>query len=286
MSLRRRIKDPAQYKSVLNPRRDDMYPIIFSIGSVNIYTHGVMIALGSLIGGYVFFLLAKKENLQSKYIFDICLYSLIIGLIGARLIFVIFNFYQFNSWQNILYLSLGGFISFGGIIFGYLTAALYLRAKKENILRFFELGTVGFFLGWAIGKVGCFLNGDTPGLRTQSKMAIGGQFPVALFEAFWALLIFLALYLLITYQKNLIRKFKTGSIFLFGFALYFLGRFFIDFARDEKIFFWNLRLEQFASLLFFIITLIFLILINRAYISRKNKVYPNINGENNVKKNI
>lgn len=230
-----------------------MYPILFSIGSVNFYTHGVAIALGAFLGGLVIFYLAKKFGLLRKNLFDLLVYSLFLGIIGARLAYLIFYYYQFPNWKEMLLIWYGGLVSFGGIIGGFLAAGLILKKRQENILKWFDIGIIGFFVGWIFGKIGCLLSGDTPGIMSQSKIAIWGQVPVALFESIWAGLLVIGLYLLLTQKKW---QLKDGFIFLVGLVGYALGRFVIDFGRAGSIIFLHLKYSQIASLAIMLICLI------------------------------
>lgn len=230
-----------------------MYPILFSIGSVNFYTHGVAIALGAFLGGLVIFYLAKKEGLSRKNLFDLLVYSLFLGIIGARIVYLIFYYYQFPNWKEMLLIWYGGLVSFGGIIGGFLAAGLILRKRGENILKWFDIGIIGLYVGWIFGKIGCLLSGDTLGIISQSKIAIWGQIPVALFEPIWAGLLIIGLYLLLVQKRW---QLKNGFIFLVGLAGYALGRFVIDFWRVGRIIILHLKSSQLASLGIILICLI------------------------------
>ncbi len=242
-----------------------MYPILFSIGSVNFYTHGLMIALGALIGGTIVFYLAKKENLSRKFLFETLVYSLFLGIIGARIAYVIVYYYQFSNWYEMGLFWYGGLVSFGGMIGGFLAGGLILWRRKENVLKWFDIGVIGFLFGWAIGKIGCLLSADTPGIASKVKIAIGGQIPVALFESIWAICLgFLLLYLFL-YQRGWLAKLKVGFLFLIGLAGYALGRFVIDFWRIDQIIVLKLKSGQIASLILFLIiaVLIYLYIFKR-----------------------
>lgn len=251
-----------------------MYPIFFSLGRVNFYTHGLMIALGCLIGGYLIFYLAKQERLPRKFLFDLLVFSLFAGIIGARIAYVILYYYQFQNWHEMLLVWYGGLVSYGGIILGFLVAGLILRKKRQNVLQWFDIGIIGLLLGWVFGRVGCLLSGDTPGLTSLAKIAIWGQIPVALFEAIWSFILAGVLFYFYRYQREFIRKFGNGFIFFSGIALYSLGRFIIDFWRQDSMLYF-LKAGQAVSLVVFIGT----ILILSIYYFRKRKG-DNYAGEN------
>lgn len=233
-----------------------MYPILFHLGSVNFYTHGLMIALGAILGGGLIFYLAKKEGLSRGHLLDTLIYSLFVGIIAARITYLIFYYYQFSNWKDMFLIWYGGLVSFGGILGGFLAAALILRKRGENILKWFDLGIIGVLVGWAIGKVGCLLSLDTPGIASPAKVAIWGQIPVALFESIWALILAGVLLYLFIFQKNWLSKYRDGLLFFIGLAGYSLGRFIIDFWRVEDIIFLNLKASQIASAVLFLVAAI------------------------------
>ena len=72
-----------------------MYPVLFQIGPVSIYTYGLFVALGFLVG----ILVAKKEAARlgqsPEQIGDLCFYILIAAIVGSRLFYVAVNFSQF-----------------------------------------------------------------------------------------------------------------------------------------------------------------------------------------------
>jgi len=236
-----------------------MYPILFSFGQINIYNHGLMMVLGSIAGGFFLYHLATREKLKTNFILDLVVYSVFGGIIGARLAYFIVYFNQFNSWQEIFYLWNGGMISFGGMIGGLLFAWLILSLRKEKVLPWMDIGFIGLMLGWAIGRVGCFLNGDSVGLATNSFLGFYGRWPTQLYESSWSLIVVAFGYYLIGKRKAW--KLPEGSVFLIAAASYALGRFLIDNLREEEFVLGLIKPGQLASLIIFIIALIGIIVL-------------------------
>ncbi len=227
-----------------------MYPIIFSIGRVNVYTHGLLMVLGVTLGGLAIYFLARKEKYDTSFLFDLLIYAFLGGLIGARMFYVIIYFHQFGTIKEALFIWYGGLVSFGGILGGLLTAYFILKTKRENIYQWFDIGAIGLMLGWAIGRIGCLLNGDSFGIINASKIAIWGRIPTQLFESAWTLLVAVGLYFIFRRKKQY--NLPAGVIFFLGLAGYALGRFAIDFYRDETIFFLNLKAGQIGSIILII----------------------------------
>lgn len=234
-----------------------MYPILFSLGRLHVYTHGLLMAIGGIVGGLTIYYLARQKKLPTDFVLDLCVYSLFAGIIGARILFVILYFDQFQSFREMLYIWYGGLVSYGGLIGGLLIAWLYLRAKKQPVLKWFDLGVIGLLVGWVFGRVGCLLNGDSVGIISQSKIAIWGRIPTQVFESIWAIIAAKLCYFGLNKQTTQVKKhLPDGIIFILGLGLYAIGRFVIDFYRDEPITLWILKDGQIASLLVLILAIL------------------------------
>lgn len=231
-----------------------MYPILLSVGRINVYSHGLMIAIGAAIGGYLVYVLAKRRGLNTSILFDVIVYSLLGGLVGARLLYLILYPNQFSGFIAMISIWYGGLVSFGGIVAGLFIAWAILKAKKEPVSQWFDIGIIGLFVGWIFGRIGCLLNGDSLGIMSASKIAIWGRIPTQIFESILAMLItILCLWLL---RKKADLKLPDGLIFLIGIGTYGLGRFIIDFYLDENNFFLFLNTSQIGSIILFLIALI------------------------------
>jgi phosphatidylglycerol:prolipoprotein diacylglycerol transferase len=216
-----------------------------------------MMVLGVVAGGFVVYAIARKQNLNTGFLFDLIVYSLLFGILGARVLYVILYHNQFADVKEMLFIWFGGLVSYGGMAGGLLCAYLMLKQKKENVYKWFDIGIIGINLGWAIGRIGCLLNGDSYGLLSSSKIAIWGRFPTQLFETFWCLLVSIGLYLIYNNKDKF--KLPDGVIFYLGLALYAIGRFVIDFWRDENIILIGLKAGQIGSLIILIISALLIV---------------------------
>lgn len=235
-----------------------MYPILWSFGKINIYSHGLLMALGAIIGGVILYYLARKKNLPTNFILDLIVLGMVGGLIGARLLYFWLYLNQFEHWYEIFFVWWGGLVSFGGLGAALLVAAIYLKNKRQSVWQWFDLGIIGILVGWAIGRIGCFLAGDVVGILTHSGLAVGGRWPIPLFESAWCLLIGMACFILLIQKKWLI---QPGLIFNIGLGLYGLGRFIIDFLKEENTLFWQLKFSQVGDLLIVALAIIFIFII-------------------------
>jgi len=234
---------------------------------MNFYSHGLLIGLGVLAGGLLLFYLARKKDLSTDFIFDLVVIATVGGLIGARVLYFIFYRDQFVAWYEVFYIWYGGLVSFGGLLGGILTGVFYLKARGENVWKWLDLSIIGLMTGWAIGRVGCLLNGDSVGILTTSKLAITGRFPTQVFESIWSLVV---VGFCLIFYKYKPRELGAGSVFSAGLFLYGIGRFFIDIWRDEPVLFWLIKPGQLTSLIMISIALIIFGLINYKLLRRRH----------------
>lgn len=242
-----------------------MYPILFQIGNLTFYTHGVVAVLGIIIGSLIAYSLARRKQLDTEYFFDIIVFTILLGIIGARIAYFIVYPDQFKNLSQIIFLWDGGLISFGGFILAGITLALLLKAQKRPIFKWLDIISIGFFLGLAIARLfGDILAGEYAGTPTDSKLlkvfSSNSVVLVPFFEGILCLIIFITAILLF---KKYYEKLLPGLLFMGSILAYTLGRFFIDFGRDEADLFLKFSLGQVVSALIFIISAISIILVIR-----------------------
>jgi phosphatidylglycerol:prolipoprotein diacylglycerol transferase len=232
-----------------------MYPELFKIGSLTFYTHGVLAVFGIFLGSLAIYLLARKEKIKNGFLFDNVVYSVLVGIIFARITYFFVYSDQFSSIKEIFYIWQGGMVSYGGFIPGFITFILLLKAQKAQLSRWLAISAIAFPIGLFWGRIGNIFAGEYSGVLTTSKFNLGGVIPVPLYEA--TLLVLIIACLLLMYKKWH-KLFEQYSFFIFILS-YTLGRFIIDFWRDESKILFNISLGQMVSLLIFIITAIFLV---------------------------
>ncbi len=235
-----------------------MHPVIWSVGKINIYSHGLLVAVGVIAGGILLYFSARRK-IPTDLIPGLIFWALTGALVGARLLYFVLYFEAFNRWYELFFLWQGGLVSFGGLAGGLVTAAFYLKYKKQSVWLWFDATAAPFFLGWAIGRVGCFLTGDVSGY-------------VPLYESALSLGITVLVLIFTLGQKTL---FKTGLIFAFSLGLYGLGRFMIDFIRDDDLL-WQLKLSQIGDLSTVIIAIILVFILYLKWERRAHGFQRNI----------
>jgi len=145
-----------------------MKPIIFSIGSFDIYGYGLMIALGVMAAVVLAEKRSPKYGLDGDHIFNIGIWAALCGLAGAKILYWIVELPSILEDPSLL-LDIGsGFVVYGGIIGGILGGWLYCRRKKISFLKYFDIVMPSVALGQAFGRLGCLLAGCCYGRETDS----------------------------------------------------------------------------------------------------------------------
>ena len=271
-----------------------MDPVMFSLFGIDVHWYSILILIGIIIG----LILVEKEAKKFKYpkdlIFNIAFWAIIMGIIGARLYYVIFNFsYYKNNLLEIFSIWNGGLAIHGGLIAGVLTVIFFARKYHLNFLKLLDMAAPSIILAQAIGRWGNFFNGEAHGIATtytQLKnlfvpefiiegMNIGGIYylPTFYFESLWCLLGFVVLILIKKYKYI-----KIGATTCIYLMWYSLGRFFIEAWRTDSLMIGGFKIAQIISIALFVAGLIYLI-----YLSRKGKyenLYNDINEKRVVKK--
>ena len=203
---------------------------LFQLGSLTIYTYGFFVMISILAAALIIYLLCQKSKLNKAVIFDLVIYTLLLGVIGARIAYFILYPDQFQSLLEIFKIWQGGLVSWGGFIFGVVAAIVVLKIYHENVLKWLDILAISSLLGLAIGRFGSFLSGELAGLPYSGPLSIAGFYPVTLYESMFLLILFFVC--LVFYLK--FKSQSTPGIFILGiFATYSLGRFLIDFFRQE-----------------------------------------------------
>src|SRR5438046_293180 len=105
-----------------------MYPELFSIGPVTVYTYGVLLAASYLLGLQFAIRRARKWGLDASRVLDLGIYIIIAALVGAKLLLIITDFDQFKaSPADLLSIARSGGVFYGGLITAIAVAFWYIH---------------------------------------------------------------------------------------------------------------------------------------------------------------
>jgi len=211
---------------------------LLQIGPITIYGYGLMIAIGVIVAYLVGEYRAKKQGLSPDELFYLTITCLAGGIVGAKLLFYIVEIKQIIANPKLLLDIKNGFVVYGGIIGGIFAGYLYTKIRKLSFLKYFDLVMPSIALAQAFGRIGCAFAGCCYGAETDSWFHIvyhesnfapnGVQLIPTQFIS--SGLNFIHFFLLIYLAKKLK---ASGQVAGFYLVFYSVGRFFLEFLRND-----------------------------------------------------
>lgn len=208
--------------------------VAFTVLGKDIFWYALIILTGFVLGAVFVAAGAKKRGVSVDAVWDIALYGLIFGLIGARIYYVIFDFESVRgSFLNIFKIWEGGIAIYGGIIGAVISTYVYCKKKKLSVRKVFDLCCPGLLLGQAIGRWGNFVNAEVYGGETSLPwgMSINGGacvHPLFLYESVWNFAGFLIMAIFRDKKK------ADGQVFFFYILWYSFGRLLLEGMRQSR----------------------------------------------------
>lgn len=250
-----------------------MYPVLLSIGSFNLYTYGLFVALGFLTAMSLSKHLGKRHNINPEHITDLYFVILLSAIVGARglYVFIRFDTYKHNL-LDILKIWNGGLVFFGGFCAAVIGTLIYIKVRQLPLWKTGDIIAPGIALGHALGRLGCLFAGCCHGKECDLPIAIVFTNPQSLAPLNIPLhptQIYMAVSNLVVFFIVLFifsRKRFHGMVFLIYIMLYSFFRAMIEFFRGDfrgDFFFDFISLSQGIGLTASAIALVFLIKLYR-----------------------
>jgi phosphatidylglycerol:prolipoprotein diacylglycerol transferase len=236
-----------------------MHPIVCKFSFITVYSYGLLLATGFLVAFFLIIQKCKKQKVNSQVITDLCIWLLIGGILGGRLLHVAVNLrYYLNDPKEIIMLQHGGLAYQGGLVLAVICGWIFLRKKEIAFLPLADLLIPYVALAQSIGRVGCFLNGCCYGDITNS--IFGMKFPQLAYFVYPTQLYYSLAWLITFIILNQLyeKRHFVGETFCLYFLFYGLIRFLIDFYRGDLSRIWaGLTLTQIISLFFVVLSISF-----------------------------
>ena len=242
--------------------------VAFEIFGIEIAWYALFITFGMICCITYAVLQSRKIGMTFDDVIDFALFTIPIGVIGARLYYVLSELDQYHSFKEVINIREGGLAIYGGIIAGTITVFVVSLVKKINFFAFGDCVAPGVLLAQGIGRWGNFMNGEAFGYETDWFCRMGLQnfltgnklmyvHPTFLYESLWNLLGVLLVYLF----AKLIGKKYDGQLILLTFGWYGLGRMFIEGLRTDSLYIpgTEIRTSQALALVIFVFCLAMLI---------------------------
>lgn len=249
-----------------------MNRVAISIGNFSIYWYSIFVLIAMIVASILIIRESKNNNLEENDIIDLLFWGLIIGILGARIYYVVFNLnYYLNNPLEIFAVWNGGLAIHGGILAALVFTIIYSKKKNIELLKLTDICVIGLIIGQAIGRWGNFFNGEAFGKVTTltslqnlhlPKFIIDGMYiegsyrePLFLYESISCIIGFIVLIVIRKLYKNL----KTGQLTSIYLIWYGITRIIIEYYRSDSLMLGNVKIAQIISLLFIISGIIVLI---------------------------
>ncbi|MFD1466163.1 prolipoprotein diacylglyceryl transferase [Lapidilactobacillus mulanensis] len=251
-------------------------PIAFSLGNLHVRWYGVIITLGVVVAVFLSMREARPRGIDPDDVIDLIFWMLPIGLIGARLYYVIFEWsYYSQNPGDIIKIWNGGLAIYGGLIAAVIVLLVFCYHRFIPTWLLLDVLAPTVLLAQAIGRWGNFMNQEAFGAKTTlgflqslhlpefiiTQMNISGAYrqPTFLYESVWSLLGVILL-LSLRHRTHL---FKQGEVFLSYITWYAVGRAVIEGMRTDSLYlFANIRVSQLLSAIL-IVAAIAIIIVRR-----------------------
>ena len=223
--------------------------------------YGIIIAIGMALAMTIIFKEVKRTGQSEDYYYDLAIFAIIFGIIGARMYYVIFEWEQYrHNLLSVFNIREGGLAIYGGLIAGTITTCVFCKIKKMSIPQVLDTIILGIIIGQILGRWGNFFNREAFGGFTDNLFAmqirydeVGGVIseslekhiqivdnakyiqvhPTFLYESVWNLILFVVMMLMRKHKKF---QGEIACIYLIGYGV---GRFFIESLRTDQLTLWG-----------------------------------------------
>lgn len=264
-------------------------PVLVTLGGVEIRWYSVLILVAAFLVYAVASAETKRFKISKDFMFNMFFWTLIFGIVGARLYYCVFNWEMYKANPvEILKVWNGGLAIHGGLAFGLITILMYCKKYRVKPLRIIDCCCVPLLLGQAIGRWGNFFNQEAHGAATTAEilkrlfvpdfiiegMTIDGvvYMPTFLFESILCLIAFIVL-LFVRRSKYI----KVGTMTSSYLMIYGGIRFFIEMSRTDALMLGGFKVAQIVSVGMFIVGLLMMM-----FLSRKGKFEDLYNDATNI----
>ncbi len=247
-------------------------PFIFSIGhfALRWYSLIVMAAIG--IGLWLTAYEASRKGFKKDDIYDIAMWVIPGGLVGARL------FHVFDHWSDMfaanpisaLYIWEGGLAIWGALAGGLLTMAILAWRKGWRLSSLLDAAAPGVVLAQAVGRVACVITGDAMGKPTTGPFGFAYTNPNAMVPELgvyytpmpvYEIIVNVGIFALLWQLRK--RRWPDGMLFLVYLGLYSLERLLLGFTSSYRIIALGMTQSQIVALIGLAVAIPAIILLRR-----------------------
>lgn len=141
-----------------------MRPVLLQFGDITLFSYTVFLDLGLLVGIWMAYRLARRYGLPHERVLDAALWSVVCGLIGARLHFVLANWHYYSlRTGEIVQFWRGGMAFGGGLIAGLAALWAFARFSRVSVWDLLDPLAPALAAASALGWIGNLLAGSAYG---------------------------------------------------------------------------------------------------------------------------
>lgn len=237
-----------------------------------VYWYGILIALGVILAMSFCMTQRRKYGISEDALLDSVLWGIPVGVIGARLYYVIFYLDRFRdadgsfNFMKAIAIWDGGLAIYGTVIAVVILAVVMSHRGRFKLWAMMDLVVMGLMIGQIVGRWGNFMNREAFGGPTtlpwrMQLTTVTGQLvevhPTFLYESLWNLVGLL----LIVFVVSKARRFD-GENTCFYFLWYGIGRFWVEGLRTDSLYLFDwtiagqpIRVSQALSLVMIVVSL-------------------------------
>jgi phosphatidylglycerol:prolipoprotein diacylglycerol transferase len=214
--------------------------VTLSLGAFEIPVSLLLILTGVVAAGAVARAGARRHGLSPRLAVDGLFLMIVVGLLVGHLTdVVLYRWDAFRADWRELGVASGGVCSLGAVAGAALAGAVWFRRAPGGMLAHADNLVVGLSLGWAIGRLGCFIDHDHLGRLSTSPLAVampgGRRHDLGLYEGVLALFIFLLLWRRDRSPAAVDRHRRPGQALALAALLFGAGRFAIECLRADDL---------------------------------------------------
>ncbi len=161
-----------------------MFPILFKLpfgAGFPIFSYGVMLGLSFVVGWYLSLGLAKRGGLPLEPLKNCYVITAVSAVVGSRLLYVLTNLEEFDTFASVIEFRSGGMVAYGGFLGGFLGSVIYLAFRRFPITMWADIAVPSLASGLFITRIGCYLFGcdfGRPlGAGAPAWLVTAGSFP-------------------------------------------------------------------------------------------------------------
>lgn len=249
------------------------------LGFIQIKWYSIIMTLSIFLAYFIILKEIKKKGMNTDEFVDMAFYGILIGILGARLYYVLFNLdYYLANIKEIPMIWHGGIAIHGALISTLIFLIFYTKKKNINMKVLLDIIVVGLIIAQATGRWGNFFNQEAYGREVGKAflenmhlpvfiingMLINKKYyePTFLYESILSLIGFIIL--IVLRRKNI----KTGILTSTYLIWYGISRLIIEGLRSDSLMLGDIKVAQLVSIIGIISGIVYLI------ISQKNnKLY-------------